>query len=389
MPAINQNGTGQPTGGPSTAPNPANPAANLSALDRLVQMQDTMDSGNGSTTEIPDPAQPKVVANGTDPNRQPGGEGAVENLNGNIATERTDGTAAPLAEGEEVPANGEVTLPPALAAMDDGLQAEFLQLAEDVNAGLVNLGEIRRGHRLSTQFAEERWQLNDQITTLREQLAQGATNVPATSMPEVVARLKTPQDVTNRELQLRGVMRFCRKNPEGGEFGEGDQKQTYTREDISQMWDQAEDELALLPARRNQLESKASWSAKQTEAKRTALDLFPHLKDANNAETKQVNALVKAAPWIGDFFLSPHVAALTFIKGQAVMRAEAAKHKPGTHTNRAANGVALKRPASGGTQAGARGGTGKATVKDAIAQIDGGDRSVVSLAKLMDASGRG
>ena len=400
-------GTGDSAGAPPAAPNPVTLAAN--PLDRLVQMQDAVDRSNGGTNgnrNSPkrgdvaprrDPGQADdqdnpANANGDPANRQDLPPNNGDPANGDPANgDPANGDPANGDPANADPANADgVQLPAPLAAMDDGVRAEFMQLAEDLNAGLVNLGDIKRGHRLSLHFAEERLQLQDQIATLKEQIKTGAASAPAANLPESVVRLQTPAEVQQRHEQLRRTLRFCRKNPNGGRFGEGENVAEFTADEISEMQDAAEDEMELLPARAKQLEGQAQFTASQAQARQTVLASFPHLKDVNHAETKQVNDVLKRFPWISRMFVAPQLEAMKYVRGHVAVQADLAKlKKNGQAASRNVNGVPARRPASNGTQAARSAPSAKPSVKSATERINGGDRSVAALAELMDATNMG
>lgn len=390
----NNNGGGQPQGGTNgNAQNPDNNnGAALSALDRLVQMQDAMDNQSGGTGDNnnnhSDPLNRGANSNGQpDPNEDE--TNLTGNENANEPTELSSGSATSQDGGDGTDGNegaaGAAPYPQQLLALDEDVREQVLDLAQDIADGVVNLGEIKRGHRLALDFAAERNRLNSENQALREQVQNGGNR---NGQPV----LNTPDQVQARIDQLQDILDWCEENPDGGDFGNGDNAKSFNAEEVRAIRRDTNKELRRLPAQLQAAQQQAAqaqqFAQSQRQARTQAEKLFPFLTDRNNAETKQVRALLESpmGALIKRQFLSPETAALTWIRGQAAMR-NAVKNKNGAGANaNGRGGVQRGRPASGGTSAGAQPGRGGPSLKTAKEGIQR-DGSVGALAQFMDVVG--
>lgn len=394
MPQAINNGGGKPQGG--TNGNAANPDNNnngsaLTAMDRFVQLQDAMDnqSGNGTNDNDNGSGARNGAAN---PDGQPEPTGDETDLTGEenanasaepLATADDDGSGTDGADG----GNANAQMPAQLAALEDDVREQFLDLAQDVADGRVNLGDVKRGHRLALQFAGEREQLESQITTLREQLGERGPTGAGGTMPEAIARLGTAHDVEARIDQVQSILDWCQDNPEGGDFGNGENRQSFSAEQVRDIRNDARREMRLLPKRAEQLNVQAQFAQSQRQARQNAVKLFPFLSDRNNADTKLVSALLESpmGSQMKRMFLSPEIAALTWVKGQAALKALVKGNGKAPVPN-GRGPVPKGRPAAGGTSAGAQPGKGGPTLKSAKEHIQR-DGSVGALAGLLDVVG--
>lgn len=371
-------------------------------MDKLLAMQTMMAGGGQPTTkDSPAAATEAVPEGGAEPaSDAPGEDGAggsadagQTDLSQDLAVghqeEETAEERTAREEAEAAAAGGapEGALPAELADLPEDVRNELLALAAEVAEGKTSFGELKRGHKLIGKHAEEVQRLNEELDGYKAKLAEATAG--NTSGPTL---FKSVADVEARELKLQKVIDWCEDNADGGQNGDVE----FTAAEVKQMRREARDELKYtLPAQKQKLQAAAQqqtqFTAQQTAARPQVLEQFPQLKDPQNPETRQVNEMLRKQPMLKAMFVSPELAALTWIRGEAAVRAELAKRSPnGKVQSPKANGQSPKagaipkgRPSGpGGSAAPAR--TNGVTVAKAKEQI-AKERSVGGLANLMAA----
>lgn len=339
-------------------------------MDRLVSLQDSMTGENAEPAELEDSPNAEAETEATEEAETPESDASETVESGESGS---DEPFDDLSQSQE-----QTQWPEGLAQLPDDVRDEVIQVAKDVADGKFSFRDLKRGHKLIGKHAEEVERLTNEVETLRKQLnEQPAPQTPSESLQS----LKTVADVERRQRQLETVMDWCEDNPEGGTYN----GQEFSQDDVRVARAAARTELRQMPQRRQQLEQQADFGRKQQAAKAQARKLFPHLSDADNSETQAVSALLESQPWLKNTFESPEIAALTWLRGQAAIKAELAKRN-GQAQRPATQRPATNRPSTGG--AGGKGNTAGPSVASAKDRI-GKERSVGALAELMAATGRG
>ncbi len=385
-------GAAKPAGEPIVTQN-AEPSGN--PLERLVQMQDELGRKPAGTTETKgSPESPAKTGDETgseetaevdeivlSQSEQEQAQAAEQERLADKAAELGITVEEVVAQEAAEKEAGPAQLPAELAALPDDVRAELLAIAREVLEGKTSFREIKRGHKLISKHAEEVDRLNAENERLKTE--GGNTTTAPASLPESVSRLKTPDEIAKRQRKLEEIMDWCEDNAGGGESN----GQSFSADDVKIARHAARDELRLLPQRAAQLQNQAAFAGQQQKARGEALKMFPQLKNPEHAETKAVTELLEKAPWMRNVFASPEAAALTWLRGQAALKAELAKRTPATARTPAATRageVPRARPSSGGSGASGKpaGGPTVAKAKERI----GSERSVSALAALMEAS---
>jgi len=360
-------------------------------MERLLQLQEQVAGSKAGPTENDNSPGPADEQAGAEDDAPPAGAGTAEDDAGTTADAGQNDLSKSEPGGEE--AEGEAgaetatELPAELAELPDDVRGELLALAKEVAEGKTSFRDLKRGHKLIGKHAAELERLETENAELKRQVS--ATETQPAANNGAVVKLKTVAEVQKRTAQLEAVMDWCEDNPQGGEFN----GQQFNADDVREARRAARAELRQLPVRERELQGQSQFAQRQTLAKAEAVKLFPHLADPDHAETQAVTKLLAASPWLKDVFLSPEVAALTYLRGQSAVKAdlERAKAKAGSAGERnlkvAATGVQKGRPASGGTAAGGKP-AGGPTVKAARERI-AKEGSVGALAELMGAASVG
>lgn len=223
--------------------------------------------GTASETNNADPQTPREEP-GAPEAPQPGGGGEGEETaqpGGQPEQPQTqeggDGDGGDGAEAQ--PGDGGEEPPKKL---DDNVQAMVDELAAELAAGNVNIGEIKRVGELLRQRAElrqERAELESRVRELETQLEQGGRG-SASSLPNAnpFANLKNDGEVRDMRAKLHDVLDWADANPAGGTYGDKE----YSEADVAGMRRDARRALDLhLPERSEQLRAQAGVNqARQT-----------------------------------------------------------------------------------------------------------------------------
>lgn len=383
----NPKGSAQSPAAPSGSPSAESPA--VDPLSKLLQMQTAMAQGEHATAEESPVAPAKgAPEDGEQAAEAVPGEGAAAesagaeqtDLSQEVPLEETDEERESREAAEAEAAAGgapEGALPAELAELPDDVRAELFALAKEVADGTTSFGELKRGHKLIGKHAEEVERLQGEIETLKGQLEQGPARGDARP-----TEFKNLNEVVTREQQLEKVIDWCDDNPEGGEFN----GQTFSVDDVKAARRKARDEIKyVLPGAKQQLQAQATFTKSQQQVRPQVLQQFPELKDPGHATTRAVNEMLTKVPMLKSMFVSPELAAMTWIEGEKVMKARAAAKKPGAKpTVQPKPGeIQRRKPVVGGGGGAARntGGPSVAKAKEQIAR----EGSVGALANLMEA----
>jgi hypothetical protein len=389
----NSKGSAQSPAAPSGSPSAE--AAAVDPMSRLLQMQSAMAQGEQATTENSPAAAAKAApaggeapadaATGEEEAGDPADAGQADLSQSNPDETEEEREAREAAEAEASGGAPEGALPAELAELPEDVREQLLAMAKEVADGSINFGDLKRGHKLAARHAEEVEQLRQENESLKQKLEAGTTTAPGGE----AGLYKTVDDVVKREQQLQKVLDWCEDNPEGGEFN----GQEFTAAEVKDARRKARDEIKYaLPGRKEQLQQQAQQQAQFTKAQQQArgevLKNFPALKDPDNTETQAVNKMLHEVPMLKTMFISPELAALTWLRGEQALRADLAKRgvqSPKSKVQSPRPGaVKTGRPSGGGgTAAPARTGAGPtvAKAKERIAS----ERSVGALADLIGA----
>jgi hypothetical protein len=310
---------------------------------------------------------------GSDPNKEP---------------DTTDG-ASSTGQQENSPSDSDFNQ--AFKSLNADARKHLLEMAKAVANGDTSLGELKRGHKLTSQIEE----LKQEIEKLKDAGAEpGAPDGSRSTGPATVGKLKSVQEVEARielaEKSAWELEKFLRRNPEGGVIGE----QQYTVDQIEGAIEGWRAELKALPKRAAAIQQQQQFSDQQAQVKSRVLQQFPELADPEQATAKAVRQKIAAAPFLKQF-ASPEYAAMIWIEGERVLNARAAARNSANGANGKPGTVAPAKPAGKvplGKPHAAPGGSapkvnGEVSVESALksARTEG---SRNSLARLLQATGR-
>lgn len=235
-------------------------------------------------------------------------------------------------------------------ALDPEVQKHALELAKELKAQGLSVGEAKRIGKLLHNKSESEARLTQQIETLQQQIeelkagppqtAEAATDLP---MPVKVAALKNGAEIERREMQLQNVMDWCEDNPEGGAAN----GQEFSAEDVKAIRRDTRQELRWLPKRKEQLGQQAKFQQAQRAHREQVLKEFPVLADPQNPVTQLARKLM-ADPQIARQPNADYLA-LALATGHQALEAEKAKRKAtatATNGNGKATGAPVRRPAA-------------------------------------------
>lgn len=380
--------------------------------DRLAQMvalreapADSADpevSRASSADDDPDNSNSAAGSDDAGQNDLSPGEGTEQpgDANGEPGGDEGNNLSDGASDGADDGSGASAELNEALRGLNADARKHLVEMAQAVAKGDVNLGDLKRGHKLAQQYTQE-------ITALREEIAElkagsnGAADGPAVPMgnlPPTVAKLKNLQEVKQREFtakqSVRELTRFLRANPDGGQIGE----KQYSADQIQGLIDGWQDELDVLPERAEQIKGQQATETRQREVRLALEEKLPQFYTQDNPVGKRAQELAKADPYLAGMPNRDFVSLALAIGEQELMKLlTPAAARPGVKpavgkpNGAPANGkpvgkVPLGKPhgAPGGAPARAEGGV---PVKTALEQVQK-DGSRKSLATLLTATGR-
>lgn len=268
-------------------------------------------------------------------------------------------------EGADAPAAGEdLSQLEEFNALDPEVQKHALELAKELKAQGLSVGEAKRIGKLLHNKSESEARLTQQIETLQQQIEELKAGPPATAdaaqtlpMPAKVAELKNNAEIERREMQLQNVLDWCEDNPEGGEAN----GQVFTPEEVKAIRRDSRQELRWLPKRREQLNQQAAVQQAQRQAREQTLKDFPALNDPANPDAKLAQQLIQSEPALAHRPNRDYLA-LALATGHRLLQSELAARKAPKPAANGNGAVARKPQASSGGAAAPRATGGQAQV---------------------------
>lgn len=238
-----------------------------------------------------------------------------------------------------------------LAGLEADVRERAIELARELKAGGLTVGEVKRIGKLLHQKGETESQFRQQIEGLQqeiEQLKSSATpaeDAAAVPMPAKVAALKNPREIEQREFKVQSVLDWCEDNPDGGELN----GQTFSADEVKAIRRDARQELRWLPRRQQQLEQQAQLRQQQQAVRSQTLKDFPVLNDPENPDTQLARRLMSTDPQLAQRPNADYLA-LALAMGHRLLQADLQKRKAPAAAKpaAAANGLPRAKPAANG-----------------------------------------
>lgn len=312
----------QPAFAPTGGPNGAGATAEPDAQSRLLEMLGKMDEPAADPTQNPTPSQPESEP---ETPQQPADDGEPG---------QNDLPPEEQPQGEdEVPPEGELKddlsqpekeLAEKFQKLNPDAKAKLLDMVNSIEKGETSIGELKRGHKLTSQIAE----LQRQIEELKTEAETAATRTGDTSQPPGVAKLKTVQEVDARldaaTDAVRAIEDFLEEHPEGGEI----KGKEFTRRQLIERKRELQDEIRQLPKRAQQIQQQTQMAQTQAQARSGFAKDYPWVDDPEHPSTIAVQNRLKTNPWLKNF-ASPEYVAHVWNLGEKAAQVEAAARKGG------------------------------------------------------------
>lgn len=288
----------------------------------------------------------------------------------------------------------------AMDGLDESQRSQLLDMLKDVKEGKANWGDLKRGHKLIGQYAEQLNELKEQIAQLTADKEVEATVTPTATnapLPAKLASLKTLEQVQERmDLAVghaEALQDFLDENPGDANtvYTIGDQE--LTRKQLIERKQSWRAEAKALPKRYQEIQGQQQFTQAQAEARKQSFTDFPWLKDPEHPEAKTIAQTLKDVPSLKNT-LTPEYWAAVYQRGMKAMQAElAARKNGGAHgvtrpTTRPTGKVPLGKPHSGGANGAARPAAATVTGGPAALARVKNEGSADSFAALLEATGR-
>lgn len=250
-------------------------------------------------------------------------------------------------EGADAPAAGEdLSQLEEFNALDPEVQKHALELAKELKAQGLSVGEAKRIGKLLHNKSESEARLTQQIETLQQQIEELKAGPPATAdaaqtlpMPAKVAELKNNAEIERREMQLQNVMDWCEDHPEGGAAN----GQEFSAEEVKAIRRDTRQELRWLPKRKEQLGQQAQAAQAQRQAREQIVKDFPELNDSENSEAKLAKQLLATDPQLASRPNRDYLA-LCLAAGHLLKQQQLAQRKGQPAAAAKPNGAPVRRP---------------------------------------------
>lgn len=215
----------------------------------------------------------------------------------------------------------------ALKGLNNDARKHLIEMAREVAEGNTSIGQLKRGHKIAEDFRAE-------IEEMRQQLEQFKANPTATAptaapsnglLPEI-AKLKTMEEVETHAEKAKAAVRFLEDflddNPNGGEI----HGKTYSRQEIKERKRGWQDELDQLPRQAQRLQFQQQAQVRRSDARAELEKDYPWVAQADHAETKAIQKILRENPWMQSFDSPEYVAAIHH-RGMKSLQEELAQRK--------------------------------------------------------------
>jgi len=329
-------------------------SASAAATDRLLQMMTPPDAAATSATNRSataaaqaTPETPVYSAENEDAGQnnlsaEEPTPGAADDATPNETSAETESQSDTENNAENGNGDG-AGLPPEIAALPDGERSKLLtQLAEAIKNG-ESVNSLLRGHKYATKLEAQLEELTAKVEQLQGEESRGLrVESQPTALPETVAKLRTPAEVTARiqkvESEAEALQDFLDANP--GDAGTVHQigERQMTRQELINWRASLRAELKALPQRAQQIAQATEFQQKRKAvAQKVAAD-FPQVRDPENPDAVLARQLLSKPQFAGE--VEAEYLALAMATGHRILQAQLAQKKNGTNGHAAANGTA-------------------------------------------------